>query len=243
MSKKTFFSSLVILSILTLSSCAFNKKLVKGDKNIVTKEYAITHYTKLDVGVPSEVYYTLNDSLDAYLSLEVDNNIIEYLDIEVNNEKLSIREIDKISIKPSKFIIRTNSKELYALAMYGNVKFISNEKLKTSDLKIDIAGSGEVTCNDLEANSTYVSIAGSGKITLAGKSPNTAYKIAGSGNISTLNLLQDSVTCHIAGSGFIEVNAKDILTNKIAGSGKITYKGNPKINNSIAGSGKIEQID
>lgn len=240
--KKNITLSFLVLSLVIFCSCNSTKR-IRGDKNIIQKEISISEYNKIEVKQFADIFYTQNDSTPPYLIVEIDSNLVEHLNLIVKDQSLMIEAKKTISLVPSKFVIHTNSKDLEAVSIagMGNIKGVG--KLKTEKFTASIAGSGNITFDSLEVNSTTAKIAGAGDIKFGGTAIKSSYSIAGSGNIYTKNLIQDTVRCKIAGSGDIEVNAKDELKNSIAGSGDIKYVGNPKVNNSIAGSGNIRQID
>lgn len=235
--------ALSILAVLLLAVYSCKSKRVKGNKNIVQKEISISEYDKIEISQPVDVFYTQNDSVPAYLKVEIDSNLIEHLELTVSGTSLKVKAKKEIHLAPTKFIVHTNSKDLKEVSIGGIGNLTGKGKLKTSNLNVAIAGSGNITFDSLEVYSTNAKIAGSGNVTLKGTATKSSYSIAGSGYIYAKELVQDTVQCKIAGSGDIEVNAREELKNSIAGSGDIKYVGNPKVSNSIGGSGNIKQID
>ena len=91
-----------------------------------------------------------------------------------------------------------------------------------------IAGSGTITApKALNVNDMRLEIAGSGDITLAQLTSKNLYmEIAGSGDITLNNLNVDHVKSEIAGSGNVILRGKvGSHDEEIAGSGKVNVSG------------------
>ncbi len=237
---KTFFYAFSLLLIAyTAQSCDF--KSVKGNKVIKEQEFNISDYStiKFSGGATLEYEQKVNDA--PYLRIETDENILPLLVIETKDGILTIDSEKKI--KPSKYNIYTNSKELVGIVSSGSVKALIKGKLQTEDFDIKLAGSAEVAIDSIVAKRINSKIAGSYDLKITGIAESFRNKVSGSGKILAFDLQADSVTCELAGSGEFFVFANNYLKVDVAGSGNVQYKGDPKIDQSIAGSGKVVKAD
>lgn len=125
----------------------------------------------------------------------------------------------------------------------GSGKVTAPKALNVNNIKLELAGSGEITLAQLTCDNLNNEIAGSGKITLGIVQANKVKnEIAGSGNIDIARLTCKNINNEIAGSGDIILNNLDVenVKTEIAGSGDVILRG--KIgshNEDIAGSGKV----
>ena len=239
---KTLSSFILIAALAFACQSCLQKKTV-GNGTITENVVPIADYTKIEIDGAVTLIYEQKDS-EPYLKIETDENIFPLLKVEVNSDgKLEIKHDDDSNIKPTKYNVYTNSRELFGLKFAGSSKTSLKGKVKTSTLKIDIAGSGEITADSLVCDVLDIDIAGSGTINLVGTATKSTYDVSGSGTVNALDFQSNNVKCSIAGSGKMFVTALDALDIDIAGSGNIQYKGDPSIKQSIAGSGKITKLD
>jgi Putative auto-transporter adhesin, head GIN domain len=218
---------------------------VKGNGNVITKEIAISDYQKLVVeGGNIELTYTQSEEAP-YLQIETDENILDILKTSVNGDELKIRPLNKrTAIEPTRFVIKTNSKNLKDLKMAGSGEGRIEGLLKSNELELGIAGSGSLSADSLDVYDLECDIAGSGEMILAGKAEKTTIKSAGSCNVRAFDLTTERLECKMAGSNNVDITVNKEISAKIAGSGELKYKGNPKdVHSSTAGSGSVTRVE
>ena len=197
----------------------------------------VDNFTGLNLAGSPDVIYTQKagkPEVEVYTS----DNIVDLLDINVANNTLNIRFKKGVNVSFNKLEIRISA---------GNIELANG--LKTDNLKVSIAGSGDIqgsniTCtklktsiagsgdlklNNISATNTEVSIAGSGTAILTGKTREASYRIAGSGDLFASELQAERVSASVSGSGDIKCHATDFLKARTSGSGDIGYKGNPEL--------------
>lgn len=226
-----------------LCSCHINR--VQGNGTIVSQEVTIGDYNKLHIeGENIDLTYIQSDDAP-YLKVETDQNIMAILNMEVVGKELVIRSKHKYTgIKPTRFVITTNSTALRKFRMAGDGNCNLGQGITGDKLDIKMAGGGAIKADSITVDRLKCEIAGSGAIYLSGTAKDTDIKSAGSCKIKAFDLQTDNLHCKSAGSCNIEITANETISTKIAGSGTIRYKGNPNIKEkSIAGSGTIVKVD
>lgn len=234
--------AIILTVLILLPSMASCGKKFKGNGTVVKHEVTIAEYKGMDISGSATIYYEQKDTVP-YLLIKVDENLIPFLKVDVNEDQILKIKFTKKKVKPTEFVIYTNSKEFSRLDISGSCEFNTTTPIHTNKLDISVAGSGKINCDSINTETLNIDIAGSGKVTAKGVATNGRYEIAGSGKLNFLDLVSDNVDCDIAGSGKLEVTANKTLNIDIAGSGKIKYKGNPTVKQSIAGSGSITKVD
>ena len=234
------FTSIVALLIVSanLNAQIFTKR-IKGDGNIITKTRTVSDYDK--IGVAGSFDVKLLKGEEGEITIKADKNLMEYIITEVKNGNLKIKTKKGYSIRSNKTIIITVPFEtINAVSLAGSGDIYSEDVIDSSNLKLSLAGSGNLNLNVSTKNLTS-KIAGSGNMTLNGDSNEFTCSIAGSGNINGYDLKATVVTVKIAGSGNVKVHAINAIFAKAAGSGNIYYIGNPSIEKtSSVGSGSIK---
>lgn len=218
--KILFFTVSLLLGTTVFSSAKAEN--VRGNGNIVTKEFQVTDYSSLRIGPGIEcntrffdkktyrnpvVNYEQNSS-NVSFSITTDENVIPLLEISSRNNELTIGVKRGNKLNPSRFEVQTNSTKLENVTVSGCIDLIVNDKFVSDRLEVKISGASDVKFN-ATTNITNLKI-----------------QISGAGDF-----LSDDLTC-----GFIE--------SSVSGAGDITLKGKAdKANFMVSGAGDIKAYD
>ncbi|MFT7428635.1 MAG: hypothetical protein ACI9IZ_001124 [Nonlabens sp.] len=219
-----------------------SNKRVDGNGQIVTKVFNTSDYDK--ISGRNSLNIVLVEGKEGTITVEAESNIMEHLEVEVKGDRLEIGIEDGYNINTRKGIqVRVPVKSISSLSMAGSGDITSTVKLKSRNMHISVAGSGDIAL-EVTSEKLRVSIAGSGDIKLSGRTEHLDASVAGSGDISAFNLKANNVDASIAGSGDVSVYCNGgELQASIIGSGDLRYKGNTsKIKKSILGSGGITKM-
>jgi hypothetical protein len=163
---------------------------------------------------------------------------LPYIETEVSNSVLIIKKHGHKNLD-NHSPIRVHIKVPYINGMeLSGSGDITCSNLNSSNGEIEVSGSGDVfvtaSCHKIDGR-----ISGSGNITISGAADETNLEIDGSGAINAYNLEQDTCFIDISGSGDAFLNVAKFLDVHISGSGEVHYMGNPDVNTQITGSGKV----
>lgn len=212
--------SLITASLLvTLAACNTftGLNVTRGSGEIISEARDISGVSEVVLAGSGDVNINLGDTES--LTITTYENILPLLTSEVSNGRLSLGTQSGTSIQTDQAIV-------YELTL--------------TDLSaLEIAGSADVTLNEVDTDALSITISGSGEIIATGTAERLSLLIAGAGNVRAFDLPVNEAVVTIAGSGDVEVNATDRLEVSIAGSGNITYMGSPTLSESISGSGNI----
>lgn len=272
MKTKVFFLFVCLLTTVTVTAFASANKTVEGNGNVVTQEISISDYNEISTVGVMEFVYEQSDAAP-YLKITIDENLFPLLQAQVDGKELKVgpkrinensRNGNTYNLKPTTFVVVTNSREIKELNvvssgdfifaspmnldkleinMAGSGNVILKKKTEGNKLEINLASSGSVIASDIGLQTIECSLAGSGTIQIAGKANRAEYNLAASGNIKAYDCITQKSECNIAGSGNIQVHAKNQLEANIVGSGNVYYKGNPTTSKSIIGSGKLKNAN
>ena len=234
---KKFTIIIILLAFTANVNAQWYGKKIKGNGNVVTKTRNVSEYDQIAVAGSFDV--KLVAGKEGKLTIKVEENLLEYLITEVKDGKLKIKWEKGVNINTTKeLLVTVPFEDIDAVSLAGSGDVFSEDTIKTDNLKVALAGSGDV---QLIINATSISsaISGSGDIKLKGSSENLKCAIAGSGDINGYELVSNNVEVSIAGSGDIKVNAKENLKARISGSGDVYYRGNPRQDVKVSGSGSV----
>lgn len=257
---KKYFTilSLVALVVMTMTSCLHIKV---GDKdwsfgNSGHKNNTPTQVHQVGEVTPMQTFNELNvagpfnvilEQGEAYtVRVEGKTEQLEKITIYVKDGELYIDQRESKwtgdEIKGMRIFVSAPTIEGLNLAGSGDITAPKALTL-AGNMKLEVAGSGDITLAELKCNNLYLEIAGSGTITIGPIQANEVRsETAGSGDISVASLTCKKLDNEIAGSGDMTFNNMTVekVTSEIAGSGDIYLHG--KIGShseEIAGSGKV----
>lgn len=239
---KTIILTLVTLLFINNSHAQWweNGEKVKGNGNITTITRTTSDYD--GISCAGSFDYILVAGTEGKITIEGEENLLKYIVTEVKNNRLEIKTEKNINLRPSSnntIKITIPFKDIDNVSLAGSGDLTNTDKITATDLKVDLAGSGDVILT-VETNTVKGSIAGSGDLTLKGNTNNLEANIAGSGDFHGFDLQANNTDVSIAGSGDAKVVSNQSLKARVSGSGDIKYKGNPeKEDTKVAGSGSI----
>lgn len=181
------------------------------------------------VNVMGNVVVIFEQSNKYEVHLTGDEDEIAQILTDVSGESLNIRrrsiQVGNVSVETS------SSAKVYV--------YVRSPEVKTFNL----AGSGDILAEKLNAKQVVFNLAGSGRIMLGFINAESArFNNAGSSYISVENVKADNISMSMSGSGSINCIIKKAtnLTCSLVGSGKICLGGNvDKYSKSMFGPGKI----
>lgn len=240
--KNLILAALAIASIQTANAQWFGSKRVTGNGNVVTKTFNTPEYDGIKVLGSMDV--ELISGKEGNIKVEAESNVMEYLKIEVKGNRLVIDIKDDVNLNTRKGIkVFVPVEYIDEISLAGSGDIYSDLTLKSSDMKVSLAGSGDIKLKS-ESQNLKLSIAGSGDLKMSGRTEFLEANVAGSGDISAYDLKANNVKASIAGSGDVAVfcNGGE-MTASIVGSGDLRYKGEAsKTKKSVIGSGDITKM-
>jgi len=234
------FSWIIALAILAIgvSSCkknVFNSIVGKG--GTVTETRQITGFSSIDLSIDANVIYTQDASY--YVEISGQENVLDVLTMEVSGGELEI-EFSKWVRKHSNITIIIHGPNIKELEVSGSGSIETSGPINTTDMDLDVSGSGNIVVSSLVTSDMEAEVSDSGNIYVNGGTvTNQEAKISGSGNIDFEYLQATNSACKISGSGSITVWTTTQLDATISGSGDIKYTGSPIVNTQISGSGSV----
>lgn len=230
----------LLIALLLCVSYSYADKKIKGNGKMTTVTRTTSAYD--GIACAGSFDYILVAGTEGKIILEGEENLLEYISTEVKDDKLIVKTVKNINLKPSRnktIKITIPFKDISNVSLAGSGNLWNEDVINTTNFKVALAGSGDVVLN-VENSVTEGSVAGSGDLTLKGNTNQLIAKVAGSGDFHGFDLQSNLTEVSVAGSGDAKVISNESLKARVAGSGDIKYKGNPKIEDfKVAGSGSI----
>jgi putative autotransporter adhesin-like protein len=239
--KKLFTITILVISAASLSllsSCRFG--CIKGSGRLATENHKVADFTRLEVGGGFKVNLKQDSSLN--LSVTADDNLLKYIHIDSDGGLLHIYS-KKNFCNSGEMAINIGVKNLEVLKGSGAVDYVSDGKLNTKDLKIELTGAGKV---DLDLTAANVSTTGSGatEINLKGQATSHRIELTGTGKVHALDFVVGKYDIRTTGASDCEVNVLNELNVNTTGASDIKYRGNPSnVNSSKTGASTLTKVN
>lgn len=225
---KNLFTLTLTATILLLTSCSVKNKDIKGDKNLEKREYAMSDYSKVDIGGAKEIVYKQLESEAPSLAIETDANIHEYVEVKVENNTLKIIIEDsnsRASISPSRFVVYTNSKTLEEVDMSGASSFVAETPINASKLSVSTSGASKVVFAQMvKSSSLTTKSSGASKVIMEGDvfTENLELSTSGSANLTIENIVTEKIGGKSSGaSSFSAAGKASLATLKTSGAASV----------------------
>lgn len=225
MNKSIF--SIIALTIILLSACASETSTRLSGKSI-TKNVKTPAFERISIEGGMDVYYTQGNVTS--VRVEATERDMKRLDIRVEDNQLVIGVKSKVNFSfgsKGRICVYVTTPDIIGVSIAGSGSFYAEKLVDTDKMKISVAGSGDISMDNLICDELKSSIAGSGEVNLkqftAGKA---SFSVAGSGDVSVSDANIGFVKSSIAGSGTIAINGvvKD-HSESVAGSGEVSVNG------------------
>lgn len=235
--------SIVILCVL-LVSCNFNFSSKPCNNKEPKKEVRnLDVFSEIDLATAADV--KLTQGTPQKFEIEGPTCDLENIVTKVSGSRLTVENEHNLTWgNRGKVIIYITVQDINGVSISGSGSIVAQTPVSTTDLRLNISGSGSIVISNLKTVNARSSIAGSGSIELAGTEKMDKHKIdiAGSGDVKAKDIPTSNAEISIMGSGNCYVNVLEKLKANVAGSGDIYYLGRPVIDSSVAGSGKVKSL-
>ena len=243
---KTIFKMLstLLLTAGLLSSCVYMGEGIQPSKKLITRDYKVKEFNKIDAGTVGDIYYTQSADGKTDVQIYGPDNIVALIQVAVKDSTLllSIDKSKKVrNFKKMKITITSPTLNSISFKGVGDVHI--DNGLTTDNLYVESKGVGDVKIKSLTCSSLNVQSMGVGNVKLAGTVQAATLHSKGVGNIDAGNLQANIVEASSQGVGDITCNAVESINAAVRGVGSIKYKGNPTIKSlNKKGVGTIKNI-
>ena len=191
--------------------------------------------TEVVLAGPDAVIISDGDALD--IKVEGDDEAVAALRFSLEDGTLGIhREKDSWKDKGAATVrVTMPSPSKLVIAGSGSLEAAS----LAGDAEVTIAGSGDATTNNVDAEKLEVTVAGAGTYNASGATKSLELTVAGSGSAKMAGLKSENSEVTIAGSGDAEFASDGEVEANIVGSGNVTVTGEATCTLNSIGSGRV----
>lgn len=216
--------------------------------SVVTAQHRETRnvgdFTKISFGFPGKLY--LKQGSPQKVELEGDREVLEEVETEVSGGRLRIGKEGKWfdwNFGDNKITVYITVPEIEAVSVSGSGDVIGQSKFRTSDLDLNVSGSGSLVIDVDARGDVEADVSGSGSMELKGHFGSFESDVSGSGRIALSATIDNTADFGISGSGRITARGSaDVVRTRISGSGKVLAADlqTNRCDVRISGSGDVE---
>lgn len=257
MMKKVSLIAGVLFLIFSLQSCFIDDlKPIRGNGNVVSRDFQMPSFSKIDVGSTFTVYLSQGDTEE--VSISADENLFPFIEVEMINNRLRIRTTRNIT-HADELSVHITMVELEDIEISGAAEIFSTEHLEFQNIKMEISGASEgemvFTADeftlelsgssdlflDFSAEEVYIEESGASDLNMIGNANYLRMDLSGSSEFDALNF--ETIECNLdcSGASNADVYVLEYLRVVASGASHIRYKGNPEIEIiELSGSSTLE---
>jgi hypothetical protein len=225
---KTTLKLIVLLLMLSLTSCNGNLNLIDGidgSGNVVTEKRNIeTPFTKIQASTGVEVI--LEQGSPSEVEVEVDDNLMKYIVTRVENGTLIVKIDGNINTMESA-IVRVKTKTIEGLESSSGASIKTINKLSGTSVALKTS-SGSTIQADLEYEKVSCESTSGSEIKVSGKALALDTKSSSGSEINAKELASNEITAQSTSGSSTTVNPIVLLNAKASSGSSIDYVKEPK---------------
>jgi hypothetical protein len=230
--KKVLFTLILIPLFAFISSSLFADERIERDFNI-------DDFHHIYLKGPYEVHLRQSDK--CALTIIAKEDYFDRLDVDSDGEELRIELDGKNFSKKRAIEVYIQFKDLEKLEIQGAVDLVSENQIKTANLKLEFEGAGNVEL-DVSANKIISEISGVGNFEIEGVTDYHKVEFDGVGNYEAQDLKSKYTIVESNGIGSVKVYASNKFKGEATGIGSIEYYGDPDdVNIDATGLGSVNR--
>lgn len=238
LTKITVFIALIILTLLTTTSCMVEGLSgIKGNRNVISEDRNISSdFDKIKVQQGINLYLTQANSTE--ISVEADENILDLLVTEVKNNELKVY-FEKNVYKAKARNVYLSTKNIAEIKTSSGAYVKTENTIQSTSLVLD-SSSGSSIKATVDADEVESSTSSGADIDIFGETEMLSARASSGSSIDADELIATDVYAKVSSGADIDVNVKGKLTAKASSGGDIDYEGNPKqIDKNTSSGGSV----
>ena len=211
---------------------------VRGSGNVVTQEFSITGFDKVDVSHAFTVDIGQADSFSVDVS--IDDNLVEYLRVEKQGSTL------KIGLEPGPNYLSTHATaevtlpELTGLELSGASHGTVSGFESTRALDVDLSGASHLV-GDVECGNARFDVSGASHLTLTGSGEDAIIDASGASHVDLADFPVADASVDASGASHATVNPSGRLNAEASGASHVKYLGRPSLGSiETSGTSSVE---
>jgi len=229
MKRKLSILGFVLFVVSLLAGCALIPEVsITGSGNVVTQEFALTGFDKVDVSNAFTAEITQGDSFSVVI--RTDDNLVQYLEVIKRGStlKIGLKPGRSYSIRKATMKAKVSMPELTGLDLSGASHGTITGFESTNALDVDLSGASSLR-GDIEAGDARFDISGASHVTLSGSARDATIDASGASSVDLGGFPVNDANVEASGASNVTVNARGKLDVNASGASHVYYLGSPTL--------------
>jgi hypothetical protein len=245
--KKYVLLTLVVLVPLVSACCGIpdigdlipvSGEIRRGSGDVVTREFDLTGFDKVDVSHAFAVDIRQGDSFSVVVG--IDNNLVEYLRVEKRGGTLKIGLDTRRNYISSHGTAEVTMPELTGLELSGASHGSVSGFESTRALDVDLSGASHLE-GDVECGNARFDVSGASHLTLSGSGEDAIIGASGASHVDLADFPVADASVDASGASHVTVNPSGTLNAEASGASHVKYLGRPSLGRiDTSGASSVE---
>ena len=217
----------VLLLVPLLAGCALT-----GSGNVVTQEFALRGFDKVDVSHGFKVDISQGDTFSVVI--RIDDNLVQYLEVVKRDSTLKIgpKPFPPYSLRNATLEAKVTMPELTGLDLSGGSHCTITGFKSTKALDVDLSGGSHLQ-GDIEAGNASFDVSGGSDVTLTGSAQDVTIDASGGSDVDLADFPVADANVEASSGSEATVKPSGRLDANARSGSRVYYLGSPTL-------GKVE---
>ena len=193
--------AIIMTGLLAWSSVKANTKIDEAiiENKVITRTYDVYGFDAVYISTLCNISFVQSANDTYSLKIRGSEDVISKISVEIKNGVLCLEEVRRRNNAKTKVEVIIAAPQLHSINSEGVGDFVIKNGLKTTDLKIQSSGVGNVIIDKLNCDNLSAILNGVGYIELSGVAEEASFNLNGVGSIKANNLKANEVKALSAG--------------------------------------------
>jgi hypothetical protein len=211
---------------------------IRGSGNLVTEDFDITGFDKVDVSHAFTVDISQGDTFSVVAS--IDDNLVEYLEVEKRGSTLRIGLEPRCNCISTHGTAEVTMPELTGLELSGASNVTITGFASAMAFDVDVSGASSLR-GDIEAGDARFEVSGASQVTLSGSAQEATIDASGGSNVDLADFAVADANVDSSGASTVTVNPGGTLNANASGASRVYYLGSPTLGTvETSGASSVE---
>jgi hypothetical protein len=225
--------------VVAAASASCTGQRVRGSGKVVTKDVAVSSFTRLQVSWGFEVTAAVGQPS---LKLRVDDNLDRYLDVGVEGDTLRIALKRVSSVSDATLQATVTAPSLAQIQGSGSSRVHLQDRLAADELRVELSGASRLD-GPVDSKSATAAVSGASQVELSGRAASLNASASGASHLLLQQLQVDALDVSLSGASNAEVSVRRTISASLSGASSLRYRGSPTFTKQdLSGSSSVTRV-
>jgi hypothetical protein len=225
--------------VVAAASASCTGERVRGSGKVVTKDVAVSSFTRLQVSWGFEVTAAVGQPS---LKLRVDDNLDRYLDVGVEGDTLRIALKRVSSVSDATLQATVTAPSLAQIQGSGSSRVHLQNRLAADELRVELSGASRLD-GPVDSKSATAAVSGASQVELSGRAASLNASASGASHLLLQQLQVDALDVSLSGASNAEVSVRRTISASLSGASSLRYRGSPTFTKQdLSGSSSVTRV-